>query len=90
MKAPVGFTCNDISACIQWLKHAKSQIESVIDEITQGDEVHYKDKVLNSLDEALKYIDIFSELEDLRSANSALREWGYKLTRELEDLKREL
>jgi hypothetical protein len=90
MKAPVGFTCNDINVCIQWLKHAKSEIESVIDEITQGDEVHYKDKVLNCLDEALKYIDIFSELEDLRSANSALRDWGYELARELEELKSKL
>lgn len=90
MKAPVGHTCPDINGCIQWLKNAKSEIESVIDEITQGDEVHYQDKVLNSLDEALKYIDIFSELEDLRSANSKLREWGYELASELEDLKSKL
>ena len=90
MKAPVGHTCSDINQCIKWLDTAKSEIEYVISAIENGDEVDYAGKALNALEEALKYIDIKGELEDLRSANSALRDWGYELASELEELKREL
>jgi len=90
MKAPVSHTCPDIDQCIKWLAVAKSEIEFVISEIENGDEINYAGKALNSLEEALKYIDIEKELEELRNANSALRDWGYELASELEELKREL
>lgn len=90
MRAPVGHTCPDINQCIKWLDTAKSEIEYVISAIENGDEVDYAGKALNALGEALKYIDIKGELEDLRSANSALRDWGYELSNELEKLKSEL
>jgi hypothetical protein len=90
MRAPVGNTCPDIDDCIRWLDTAKTEIEFAYMKVEQGDETDYTDKVLESLSEALKYIDISDTLERLRSANSALRDWGYELASELEQLKRDL
>ncbi len=90
MRAPVGHTCPDIDNCIKWLKIAKTEIEDAIVEVEQGDETNYTYGVISSLNEALKYIDIEDTLEELRHANSTLRDWGYEVAGELEDLKREL
>lgn len=90
MRAPVGHTCSSIDQCIKWLNIAKDEIESVYMRVEQGDETDYTSTVLHSLNQALKYIDISGELEELRSANSTLRDWGYELANELEELKREL
>lgn len=89
MKAPVGHTCKDIDQCIKWLKICKDNIESAIDTLNFSD-LEVPGKVMNALDEAHKYCDIEKELEELRDANSALRDWGYELANELEKLKSEL
>lgn len=89
MKAPVGNTCPDIDNCIKWLKVTKASIETAIDTLNYSD-LDVPIKVLDALDEAHKYCDIESELEQLRDANSKLRDWGYELLSELKELKREL
>lgn len=89
MRAPVGNTCPDINQCIKWLKICKDNIETAIDTLNFSD-LEVPSKVMNALDEAHKYCDIEKELEELRAANSALRDWGYELANELEDLKRDL
>lgn len=43
-----------------------------------------------SLEYALNDIDIYSILESLRDANSKLRDWGYDLVSEYEELERQL
>ena len=88
MKAPVGYTCPDINQCITWLNTAKENILRATTELENLDERPYE--ALSALDEAYKYCDVEKELEELRSANSALRDWGYELYEELEQLKREL
>ena len=87
MKAPVGYTCPDINQLITWLNTAKDHILKAIDRIDPEWDSYDLQK---NLDEAYKYCDIEKELEELRSANSALRDWGYELDEELEQLKREL
>jgi len=87
MKAPVGYTCPDINQCITWLSTSKEHIIEAINCIdSEWDSYDLK----KHLDEAYKYCDIEKELEELRSANSVLRDWGYELYEELEQLKREL
>lgn len=94
--APVGHTCPDIDNCIKWLKLAADYIESAkvaadnIDDIADSEDVGaIKDLVyglIDNLKEALNYIDISGELEELRNANSVLRDWGYELASEIETL----
>jgi hypothetical protein len=88
MKAPVGYTCKDIDQCIKWLKICKDNIETALNILYNCDDVPRI--VIDALDEAHKHCDIEKELEELRAANSALRDWGYELASELEDLKRDL
>lgn len=88
MNAPVGHTCKDIDQCIKWLKICKDNIETALNTLYNCEDIPCS--VINALDEAHKYCDIEKELEKLRSANSALRDWGYELYEELEQLKREL
>lgn len=88
MKAPVGHTCKDIDQCIKWLKTCKENIETALNTLYNCEDI--PSVVIEALDEAHKYCDIEKELEELRAANSALRDWGYELANELEELKREL
>ena len=87
MRAPIGYTCPDINQLITWLSTAKENILKAIDRIDPEWDSYDLQK---NLDEAYKYCDVEKELEELRSANSALRDWGYGLASELEYLKREL
>jgi len=88
MKAPVGNTCPDINQCIKWLKICKDNIETAINTLGTCNDIPRI--VIEALDEAHKYCDLDKELEELRDANSALRDWGYELANELEKLKSEL
>lgn len=88
MRAPVGNTCPNIDQCIRWLKISKDNIEVALNTLYNCEDIPRI--AIDALDEAHKYCDIEKELEELRSANSALRDWGYELASELEDLKREL
>jgi hypothetical protein len=88
MKAPIGYTCKDIDQCIKWLKICKENIEVALNTLYICENI--PGNVIDALDEAHKYCDIEKELEELRSANSALRDWGYELSNELEELKRDL
>ena len=88
MRAPVGNTCPNIDQCITWLKTARDQIEYCINTLDPDSES--SSRIEDALIEAKNYCDIDKELEELRDANSALRDWGYELSNELEKLKSEL
>ena len=78
MAAPIKNTCPDIDRYIQYIKHA----------IVKGKDLKYMSErdvfdsavqMSNELEECIGY------LEDLRSSNGSLREWGEGLESELED-----
>lgn len=79
MAAPVKNTCPDIDKCIKWLNGAIKDAESGM-KITDrnSDEHDYFRYIINQIE------DIEGILEDLRSANDALRTWGNELTDEIE------
>ena len=94
-RAPVGNTCPDIDKCIKWLKDVKQEIEyartklgSIKDQSSGLDDRIYEfaDQADDSLYQALGNIDFDGVLEELRSANSALRDWGYGLVKEIDDI----
>ena len=88
MRSPVGNTCPNIDQCIRWLKISKNNIEVALNTLYNCEDI--PQIAIDALDEAYKYCDIEQELEELRSANSALRDWGYELASEVEELKREM
>lgn len=91
---PVGYTCNNIDNCIRSLKGAKDTInylEKLISKIDgqSCDECNVEDlcvQAKHQLSQLLHEIDILDELEELRSDNSSLRDWGYGLVKEIETL----
>lgn len=96
---PVRHTCPDIDKCIGWLKDAESYIHSAIKEIEAASgkfSSEEKDAQMNlksakdCLEDALNYVDFSGTLEELRSANSALRDWGHSLVSECEELEAEI
>ena len=88
MRAPVGNTCPNIDQCIKWLKICRDNIDYCL--YTLDPDSESSSRIESALIEAKMYCDIDKELEELRDANSALRDWGYELANELEKLKSEL
>lgn len=93
-RAPIKHTCPDIDKCIKWLKAAQSLIGDTVnnlDIIINNDEISddtYQSLCFakQNLEEAFNLIDFEGMLEDLRDSNSTLRDWGYQLLDELEEL----
>lgn len=82
MAAPVKNTCPDIDKCIKWLNGAIKDAESGM-KITDrnSDEHDYFRYIINQIE------DIEGILEDLRSANDALRTWLIELVEFMENTK---
>lgn len=72
MSAPVKHTCPDIDDCIKRLKSIIAESKRIEDEGLERDIIWEADYVID-------------ELEKLRKANGALRDWGEELEKEIQD-----
>ena len=80
---PVKQTCPDINRLQKTIKEIINNLESFKQEDVSED-------FLSSMQYASWELkDIYSTLEELRNANSALRDWGYELTSLAENLESE-
>ena len=80
---PVKQTCPDINRLQKTIKEIINNFESFKQEDVSED-------FLSSMQDASWELkDIYSTLEELRNANSALRDWGYELTSLAENLESE-
>lgn len=80
---PVKQTCPDINRIQKTINEIINNFESFKEE----DDI--QDLLDNMKDASWELKDIYSTLEELRSANSALRDWGYELTSLAENLESE-
>ena len=90
MSAPVSRTCPQIDAVLKELKNAKADIQSVADELSdmaswsEDDELASRLRALvGALESAIFSLHLEDDMEDLRSANDALRSWGYELEKQI-------
>jgi len=95
-RPPVGNTCPDIDRCQRWLKEASERVDiiaNLVSEIEHDLDVVRDDvpitldllyAITRELHEIKGLVDFSGTLEELRDANSALRDWGYALSEELE------
>lgn len=97
--APVGNTCGDIDKVIDAIKESQKSndaINSYIGELQSfGEYTTRQEWLQESIADEVSNIDHYlwrleDELEELRSANSALRDWGEELASECEELEKEL
>jgi chromosome segregation ATPase len=97
--APVGNTCPDIDKVVDAIKESQKSISAILNhigELQSFDEYTTRQEILqdNIADEASNIDNglwrLEDELEELRSANSALRDWGEELASECEELEKEL
>jgi uncharacterized protein (DUF3084 family) len=77
MSAPVKHTCPDIDACVKRLKSIITESRRIEDDRLRKDIEWEADYVVD-------------ELEKLRKANGALRDWGEELEKELQDAQDEI
>lgn len=80
---PVRNTCPDINRLQKTIKEIKDDFASFKEE----DNVQYFLDSMNTASWELQ--DIYDTLEELRNANSALRDWGHELTSLAESLESE-
>jgi hypothetical protein len=83
MGAPVRNTCPDIDSVIKSIKEAMTMVQDA-DDLT-----------LNQISDAFSAVyylldGLENQLEDLRSDNSLLRNWGLELEERVEELENEL
>lgn len=84
MGAPVKHTCPDIDKVIKRLRSALKTAENGRKNFKGEDSYVYFKDIEDELD-GLEW-----ELEDLRSANKSLREWGEELETEVENVAEEM
>ncbi len=97
--APVGNTCPDIDRVIDAIKESQKSISAIIGHIGELQSFDgyttRQEWLLETMADESSTIDnelwrLEDELEELRSANSALRDWGEELVSECEELEKEL
>ena len=80
---PVKQTCPDINRLQKTIKEIRDNFASF------KDTDNVEDFLSSMQDASWELKDIYSTLEELRNANSALRDWGYELTSLAENLESE-
>ena len=96
MAAPVKHTCPDIDHCLKYLKYAEGSLKSALDRISdvmyhcEPSEQNELKSAKREIESAISDMDISGMLEELRSANDALRSWGYGLEDEISKLESEI
>jgi chromosome segregation ATPase len=80
-QAPVEHTCPIIDRVKRSIKDAKSLCKSRINNI---------DDAISILSDIVSELDLDSDLEEIRSANSALRDWGYDKCKEVDECNNEI
>lgn len=80
-KAPVKNTCPDIDQIISQIETAMRMCDA------EGSEIYTEHEIKDDIKYQLS--DIPSLMEDLRNANSALREWGNSLVEALQEKEEE-
>ena len=78
-REPIGYTCPDIDVIVEKAKEIQSICKS-----PEGEEHELNYRWILDLAS-----DIISQIEDLRSSNSTLRDWGNEINDELEDAEAE-
>lgn len=81
---PVRYTCPDINRLQKTIKEIRDNFASFKEE----DNIEDFLDAMNTASWELR--DIYNTLEELRNANSALRDWGYELTSLAENLESEI
>jgi hypothetical protein len=83
MGAPVRNTCPDIDSVIKSIKEAMTMVQDA-DDLTLNQ--------ISDVFSAVYYLldGLENQLEDLRSDNSSLRNWGLELEERVEELENEL
>lgn len=77
MSAPVKNTCPDIDNLIEYIKKAMKVAKDSRKEFPEADTEFY---------DIYSYLDGCEDmLNDLRKANSALRDWGYEMEKEVKE-----
>ena len=94
-ECPVRHTCPDIDAVIREVKSSLQTAKAIKDKVANTDEqkmspdmwVTFKESIEDEADEIENYLaSVEGQLEDLRTANEKLREWGLDLYNEVEEL----
>lgn len=84
MSAPVRHTCPDIDKAIKCIQSARKNISDAL----KDEDIENKDYGIKCADSDLWGVD--DMLEDLRSDNSALRDWGHDLEKRIQELEEEI
>lgn len=90
---PVGNTCPLIDRCIKTLNQQSNELSWAIERINGLDDGANSETIsaiMDMLEDVTRNIAIEDELEELRSANSALRKWGNDLVSKIGDLEYEI
>ena len=81
-REPIKYTCPDIDSVIEWIDDAIKSCDSKSD----LENYTYEERI-NDVKYYLR--GCFDKLEELRSANSTLRDWGNDINNELEEVEKE-
>ena len=81
-REPIKYTCPDIDSVIEWIDSAMKSCDSKSD----LENYTYEERI----DDVKYYLrGCFDKLEELRSSNSTLRDWGNDINNELEEVEKE-
>lgn len=83
---PVRNTCPLIDRVIEDIERVRNEMQNMADSIYE----HSNMQVVESLINWQSRLNVDSKLEELRSANSALRDWGNDLLNEYDELEEEV
>lgn len=92
MGAPVGYTCSSIDSVIDAIKETQKSIAHILNYISDIKRTEENERLLDSIESETNNIDhriyrLEDVMEEIRDANSQLRDWGDELESKLDDIK---